>query len=306
MTTSVASVWSVRDRSASPITRLYRPIDATTLARRLEPLDFCHPTGPRSAMVRMIPKLATVPLRHSGTGCLHPPSPTEGMAEFLGFPVVLRSTLPDTPELATVPDDIGANVDGPGLTLSAPDHSTVSRRAVTLPVIQPAQVPHGPLHVLIDSTGLQVYGAGQWLEARHGAKSRRTWRKLHLAVDAAGGMIVAQTLTDQDVDDPSRVGSLLDQIDDPTGKVTADGAYDGTPTYQTIAQHGDGIEVVIPPRATAVPGGTECQLDDRNGRGGKSHDDRRVDARGGSAARTGLVAAVTWESARSMLTSGWK
>jgi hypothetical protein len=51
-----------------------------------------------------------------------------------------------------------------GLTLSAPDHSTVSRRAVTLPVIQPAQVPHGPLHVLIDSTGLQVYGAGQWLE----------------------------------------------------------------------------------------------------------------------------------------------
>src|SRR3984885_1923259 len=51
-----------------------------------------------------------------------------------------------------------------GLTLSAPDHSTVSRRAVTLPVIQPAQVPHGPLHVLIDSTGLQVYEAGQWLE----------------------------------------------------------------------------------------------------------------------------------------------
>src|SRR3954469_6092249 len=76
-----------------------------------------------------------------------------------------------------------------GLTLSAPDHSTVSRRAVTLPVIQPAHVPHGPLHVLIDSTGLQVYGAGQWLEAKHGAKSRRTWRKLHLAVDAASGMI---------------------------------------------------------------------------------------------------------------------
>jgi len=55
-----------------------------------------------------------------------------------------------------------------GLTLSAPDHTTVSRRAVALPVIQPAQVPPGPLHVLIDSTGLQVYGAGQWLEAKHG------------------------------------------------------------------------------------------------------------------------------------------
>ena len=59
------------------------------------------------------------------------------------------------------------------LTISAPDHTTVSRRAVTLPVVQPASVPHGALHVLIDSTGLQVYGAGQWLEAKHGAKSRR-------------------------------------------------------------------------------------------------------------------------------------
>jgi hypothetical protein len=139
-----------------------------------------------------------------------------------------------------------------GLTISAPDHTTVSRRAVTLPVIQATSIPHGPLHVLIDSTGLQVYGAGQWLEAKHGAKSRRTWRKLHLAVDAASGMIVAQTLTDQDADDPSQVGPLLDQIDDPIGQVTADGAYDGTPTYRTIAQHGDDIEVVIPPRSTAV------------------------------------------------------
>ena len=78
-----------------------------------------------------------------------------------------------------------------GLTISAPDHSTVSRRAETLPVIQPATVPPRPF-LLIDSTGLQVYGAGQWLEAKHGAKSRRKWRKLHLAVDAASGMIVAQ------------------------------------------------------------------------------------------------------------------
>jgi len=140
-----------------------------------------------------------------------------------------------------------------GLTISAPDHTTVSRRAVKLPVIQPAPAPDGPLHVLIDSTGLQVYGAGQWLEAKHGAKSRRKWRKLHLAVDAGSGMIVAQTLTDQDADDPSQVAPLLDQIDGRIARVTADGAYDGAPTYQTIAVHGDDIEVVIPPRSTAVP-----------------------------------------------------
>jgi transposase len=140
-----------------------------------------------------------------------------------------------------------------GLMLSAPDHTTVSRRSLTLPVIQPVSMPQGPLHVLIDSTGLQVHGADQWLEAKHGAKSRRPWRKLHLAVDAVTGMIVAQTLTYQDTDDPSQVGPLLDQIDDPIGRVTADGAYDGAPTYQTIAQYGGGIEVVIPPRSTAVP-----------------------------------------------------
>jgi hypothetical protein len=139
------------------------------------------------------------------------------------------------------------------LAISAPDHATVSRRAVTLPAIQLASVPHGPLHVLIDSTGLQVYGAGQWLEAKHGAKSPRKWRKLHLAVDASGGMIVAQTLTDQDADDPSQVAPLLSQIDGRIVRVTADGAYDGAPTYQTIAAHGDGIDVVIPPRSTAVP-----------------------------------------------------
>jgi transposase len=150
------------------------------------------------------------------------------------------------------------------LTISAPDHSTISRRAVTLPVVHPASVPHGPLHLLIDSTGLQVYGAGQWLEVKHGAKSRRKWRKLHLAVDAANGMIVAQTLTDQDVDDPSQVAPLLDQIDGGIAKVTADGAYDGSPTYATIATYGDDIEVVIPPRSTAVLSGEQGSFAQRD------------------------------------------
>jgi hypothetical protein len=68
-------------------------------------------------------------------------------------------------------------------------------------------------------------------------------------------MIVAQTLTDQDTGDPSQVGPLLDQIDGPVAQVMADGGYDGDPTYQTIAAYDDGIDVVIPPRATAVPSG---------------------------------------------------
>jgi hypothetical protein len=150
------------------------------------------------------------------------------------------------------------------LRISVPDHTTISRRAVTLPVIQADSVPHGPLHLLIDSTGLQVYGAGQWLEAKHGAKSRRKWRKLHLAVDAGSGMVVAQTLTDQDADDPSQMAPLLNQIECRIARVTADGAYDGAPTYDTIAAHGDDIEIVIPPRSTAVLSGEQGPLEQRD------------------------------------------
>jgi Transposase DDE domain len=64
-------------------------------------------------------------------------------------------------------------------------------------------------------------------------------------------MIVAQTLTDQDTDDPSQVAPLLDQIDVRIAKVTADAAYDD-PIYATIEAHGDDIEVVISPRSTTV------------------------------------------------------
>jgi len=160
------------------------------------------------------------------------------------------------------------------LTISAPDHAMVSRRAVTLPVIQPASVPPGPLHVdrqhrPAGLRGRPMAGGEAWREvapdlqpasrpAPPGDRLRR-WRKLHRAVDAASGMIVAQTLTDQDTDDASQVGPLLDRIDDPIARVTADGAYDGVPGSQTIAAHGGGIDVVVPPRSTAVARGNRAR-----------------------------------------------
>jgi hypothetical protein len=77
-------------------------------------------------------------------------------------------------------------------------------------------------------------------------------------------MIVAQTLTDQDADDPSRVTPLLDQIDAQIAEVVADSAYDSAPTYRAIATHGDDIDVVIPPRSTAVPSGGPPTQPDRH------------------------------------------
>lgn len=138
--------------------------------------------------------------------------------------------------------------------LKVPDHSTVNRRAMKMKSVSTrCAVPAGAAHILIDSTGVKVYGAGEWLQEKHGQKSRRSWRKLHLTVDANTGLIVASILTEQDVDDPSQVGPLLDQIEHKIGQVTADGAYDGEPIYETIAQRDPKIEVVIPPRATAQP-----------------------------------------------------
>jgi transposase len=99
---------------------------------------------------------------------------------------------------------------------------------------------------------LQIYGAGRWLEEKHGAKSRRGWRKLHLALDSDSGDIIAHVMTDQDAGDASQVGPLLDQIDMPIEQFTADGAYDGDPTYDAVTNHSPDAAVTIPPRSNAL------------------------------------------------------
>ncbi|MBP2444033.1 IS5 family transposase [Rhizobium leguminosarum] len=157
------------------------------------------------------------------------------------------------------------------LDLAVPDHTTLSRhrRARTWKPSARSNdrqpVANGPIHVLVDSTGLKIYGAGQWLEEKHGAKSRRGWRKLHLAVDADSGEIIAHSLTDQETGDGSQLDLLLDQIDDEIDQFTADGAYDGEPSYDAILGHSAGAKVVIPPRSNAVERANaqaSCQRDD--------------------------------------------
>src|SRR4051794_40442512 len=96
---------------------------------------------------------------------------------------------------------IGSVIGLLGLDLAVPDHTTLCRRAETLEVPRPkprgdgadsgAGRDTGPMHLLVDSTGLKLYGAGEWLVEKHGTKRRRSWRKLHLGVDAETGRIVA-------------------------------------------------------------------------------------------------------------------
>jgi Transposase DDE domain len=139
-----------------------------------------------------------------------------------------------------------------GLNLAVPDHSTLSRRAKTLEVPRP-KAGSEPVHLLVDSTGLKLCGASEWLIEKHGTKRRRAWRVLHLATDADTGRIVASVLTDKDADDGSQVGPLLERIDGAVASVTGDGAYDRDDVYAEVAARHPAAAVVVPPRANAVP-----------------------------------------------------
>ena len=98
------------------------------------------------------------------------------------------------------------------IDLPVPDHTTLSRRACGLTIAKSARTGSGELHLIVDSTGLKLRGAGEWLFEKHGTAKRRAWRKLHIGIDVASGEIVAFDLTDKDVDDASRLPTLLDQL----------------------------------------------------------------------------------------------
>jgi len=147
-----------------------------------------------------------------------------------------------------------------GLGLRVPDHTTLSRRAATLDVPRPGNADAGagsePMHLLVDSTGLKLCGKGEWLLEKHGTATRRSWRALHLGVDADTGRIVACTLTSKDVDDASQAGPLLDQVAGAVASFTGDGGYDQDRVYDSVAQRHPEAAVVVPPHATAVPSDT--------------------------------------------------
>src|SRR6478752_5792359 len=99
---------------------------------------------------------------------------------------------------------IGSVVGLLGLALRVPDHTTLSRRAATLEVPRLPRSGSGeaePVHLLVDSTGLKLGGPGEWLVEKHGTRTRRSWRKLHLGVDADTGRIEAVELTTKEADD---------------------------------------------------------------------------------------------------------
>ena len=150
--------------------------------------------------------------------------------------------------------------------LSVPDHTTISRRLKHLDVKLPVKPTSDKRHVVIDSTGIKVYGEGEWKTREHGVSKRHTWRKLHLAVDEATGEILSSVVTDNSCHDsgatPRRfaalgnahqdsevLGELFDEIDEPISQVGADGAYDTAACYDYIEERD--ATAAIPPQRNA-------------------------------------------------------
>ena len=140
-----------------------------------------------------------------------------------------------------------------GLDWAVPDFSTLSRRQKTLKVNIPYRGSDGPLHLLIDSTGIKVEGEGEWHARKHGGTKRRVWRKIHIGIDEKTLEIRAAEFTTSDVGDAPMLPELLDQIppEQEIASVTADGAFDTRKCHDAIAARG--AAAIIPPRKNAKP-----------------------------------------------------
>jgi transposase len=135
------------------------------------------------------------------------------------------------------------------VALPVPCYSTLSRRAAEVSVALGARPRSTPLHLVIDSSGFKVYGEGEWKVRQHGWSKRRTWRKLHLAVDEATGEIVVAMASEAKVADANALPDLLAHVKGKIRQVSADGAYDKRRCYEAIEERG--AKAVIPPRRDA-------------------------------------------------------
>lgn len=140
-----------------------------------------------------------------------------------------------------------------GVACKAPDYSTLSIRGASLPITVRVRSPREePLHVVIDSSGVKVYGEGEWKVRQHGWSKRRTWKKLHIGVDEQTGDILVAEATDSNIADCRMLKPLLEQLPALTviNQLSADGAYDRWMCYQALSDHRI-PRVTIPPQHNA-------------------------------------------------------
>jgi len=136
------------------------------------------------------------------------------------------------------------------INLPVPDHTTLSKRGKELKVKLPKKTSQS-LNIVMDSTGLKIYGEGEWKVRMHGVSKRRTWLKLHVGANPEDGEIQAVLLTKNSVSDDQVVEKLLDQIEQTILDFAADGAYDKRKVYDSLNAHSPDVNILIPPRKNA-------------------------------------------------------
>jgi len=122
------------------------------------------------------------------------------------------------------------------LPLKMPDYTTLCKRQKTLKLELTKSCRTGPVHIVVDSTGLKVFGEGEWKVRQHGYSKRRAWRKLHIALDESNQEVMGLVLTTNDVADSEVVTDLLEQISELINQFIGDGAYDKRSVYQALKQ----------------------------------------------------------------------
>jgi hypothetical protein len=136
--------------------------------------------------------------------------------------------------------------------ISIPDFSSISKRCITLPMHLLAKaVKQGSIDI-VDSTGLKVYGKDEWHQEKHNVSARRTWLKLHHAIDENHQVLAYELTTTPYVGDPAEVPDLLAQIDTPFGTFIGDEAYDSEPVPRAVLNKQPKAQVVVPPHKNAV------------------------------------------------------
>ena len=131
-----------------------------------------------------------------------------------------------------------------------PDYTLLCKRSKAITIDLSVTPSTEPKHVVLDSTGLKVYGEGEWKVRQHGYSKRRTWRKLHLSVDDSTQELQAVVLTEAGVDDAEAGKQLLDDTPGEIGRVGGDGAYDKRKFYEASTARGID-EILVPPRRDA-------------------------------------------------------
>jgi Transposase DDE domain len=115
--------------------------------------------------------------------------------------------------------------------LDVPDYTTICRRAAKQKVTLDCELPKEPMHLAIDSTGLKIFGEGEWKVRIHGVGKRRTWRKLHIGLDVETREIVAAAVTEANVHDSHVLEELTPENGGEVNSIYADGAYDNFHGY---------------------------------------------------------------------------